>query len=96
MNKLASPSTGITNLTAANGMHSFYQNDILNIQLFDQSTPATNISLVDLSGQTVYNGKLDLMQGKAQLSVSTLAPGMYLVTAKTATGVYTDKVNIIR
>jgi hypothetical protein len=71
-------------------------NDYLNVDFTLNKISDVTVSLVDMTGKTVYNNTLTSLNGNQGLVINTmnLANGMYTLSLRTAEGNITRKVSI--
>ncbi|RRO20858.1 T9SS type A sorting domain-containing protein, partial [Flavobacteriaceae bacterium 14752] len=70
-------------------------NDVLNINLGQNSSQIENFTLFDLNGRQIYQKQFEDNQTQEnQIDVSQLSSGVYLLTVKTQNTQYNQKVII--
>ncbi|RRO23895.1 T9SS type A sorting domain-containing protein, partial [Flavobacteriaceae bacterium 14752] len=70
-------------------------NDILNINLGQNSSQIENLTLFDLNGRQVYQKQFeDNQTQESQIDVSQLSNGVYLLTVKTENNQFDRKIII--
>lgn len=68
--------------------------DVLNIQLEKAPQGSLFISMYNVQGQELLRQRFDQGEPNIQVSTATLAAGMYFLTLRTETGVFTQKISV--
>ena len=71
-------------------------NDKLYVQWVEKTTESASVVITDISGREIYNNKVDFNEGAGLLSIdlSSFASGFYVITVKTETLSYNNKLQV--
>ena len=90
--------TSINDIVAAGELNVFPNpsNNYLNLDFTLNNVSNVTVSMIDVTGKTVYNNHLSNLNGNQGLVINTsnLANGMYSLSLKTSEGTITRKVTI--
>jgi Secretion system C-terminal sorting domain len=72
-------------------------NDKLYIQWVEKATEAATVVITDISGRELYNNKVDFSEGAGLFSIdlSSFANGFYIITVKTESLSYSNKLQVV-
>ncbi len=93
-------STGVQNYSSVNSSVIAFPNPTtgkVNIQWDEATTEKGTITITDVAGQEVYSSKINLTQGTgtSQIDLSALSSGVYMISIKSGTLSYNNKLELV-
>ena len=74
-------------------MNAFTQNSQLTIELQEAGVTNAQVIVTDITGKAIFNAEKEFFGGKTALDISSYPAGIYVVSVKSATQNFSQKVS---